>query len=523
MRRWWLAGVLSLLVACAGRTTPVVDPSLLSFSPTPSERMLEAAALVRAGCLDCLVAAYQAYTALRTVSDVGGEATAAAVRAAALIALRERELGIVDSGTLIDARALTDLTPALSSAVAPLLEVIETLGARGPAGSGPISSDAQLQAIGTASRNRQSWTTLLQDRADEDELTAYLWVAFNCSYNNPTTDEGAALADAVPAWKDSALIRFRLASCTTLQIPALEALRADDPRFAEIGYYSGLQALILGELEAAELQLAGANDWRPRWPAVTSLRAGAFMTVEDFERAADLYGRTLELVPDHVEAMLGRLRALIFLGRYIEAIDASTRLLALGQWYIGDAHYWRAMAEHHLERYDEAWESIERAAKLLRNADVPKLAGIIAVARRQLPVARQKFEEARERNPSDCETPYFLGAVLVEQQEWRGSVDALAEASDCFDRSQTGLEADIARIRASSQAPERQARQVARREQRLVIEARMRSTARFNAAVALFNQTRYGEARSYAERLADDEQFGERARILLSRLPPGPR
>jgi tetratricopeptide (TPR) repeat protein len=512
------------LVAACSRQPPQLAPTFGSpREATPAERMLQASDLVRAGCLDCLIEAYRVYADLSSVPGFGNDATERAARAAVLIAVRERELGIVDSGWLAEARRLAKAAPAVAASMAPLFDIAETLGGRGPLASGPSAADAQLKAAERASLSGEAWTALLDERADNDELAAYLWVAFNCTYNTQRAAEAEGVANALPSWKDTPLLQFRLASCTSLRFPALERLFADDPRFVEVAYYSGLQALILGELDAAEGHLARASAWRSQWPAVTSLRAGAFMTAEDFERAADLFGQTLELVPDDVEAMIGRLRSLVYAGRYADALVAADRLLALDRWYVGDAHYWRAMAEQHLERYDEAWTSVERAGRLLTNADVPKLAGIIAVQRRQLPVARQKFEEAREKNRFDCETPYFLGAVLIEQQNWRESVEALADASDCFDRSQAGLEADIARIRSSTLAPERQARQIARREQRIAMEVRMRATARFNAAVALFNESRYAEARTYVEGLTDDEQFAERARLLLARLSSGAR
>ena len=69
----------------------------------------------------------------------------------------------------------------------------------------------------------------------------------------------------------------------------------------------------------------------------------------------------------------------------------------------------------------------------------------------------------------------------------------------------------------------RQARQIARREQQLAAQARMRATSWFNTAAACFNLTRYMEARQYAVLVLDDPQFGDRARDLLSRLPvPSP-
>ena len=110
---------------------------------------------------------------------------------------------------------------------------------------------------------------------------------------------------------------------------------------------------------------------------------------------------------------------------------------------------------------------------------------------------------------------------MVEEREWARSAEAFIAAAGCFDRWQEAIEAQIARIRASSAPPERRERQIARREQQLAAQARMRATSWFNTAAACFNLTRYMEASQYAMHLLDDPQFGDRARDLLSRLPSG--
>ena len=46
----------------------------------------------------------------------------------------------------------------------------------------------------------------------------------------------------------------------------------------------------------------------------------------------------------------------------------------------------------------------------------------------------------------------------------------------------------------------------------------MTATSWFDLAVASYNLSRKAEARQFAEKVADDEQFGERARDLLMRL-----
>jgi len=46
----------------------------------------------------------------------------------------------------------------------------------------------------------------------------------------------------------------------------------------------------------------------------------------------------------------------------------------------------------------------------------------------------------------------------------------------------------------------------------------MRATSWFNTAVAYYNVSRPADAREYAEKVVDDQQFGERARELIARL-----
>jgi hypothetical protein len=48
----------------------------------------------------------------------------------------------------------------------------------------------------------------------------------------------------------------------------------------------------------------------------------------------------------------------------------------------------------------------------------------------------------------------------------------------------------------------------------------MRATSWFNTAAACFNLSRYADAKQYAMHVFEDPQFGDRARDLLSRIPP---
>src|SRR5215217_2617567 len=108
MRRWL---ILLLAVSACAHPKPATPPDL------HTARIAAAAALVRAGCLDCLTAAYREYDALRGLPAAADAATAGVVRAAALVALREKELGMRDDGYLErawDAAASRPVAPELT-------------------------------------------------------------------------------------------------------------------------------------------------------------------------------------------------------------------------------------------------------------------------------------------------------------------------------------------------------------------------------------------------------------------------
>jgi hypothetical protein len=90
-----MARSITLFVVCVVASACASAPKPPAVAPglTPTERMAAADALVRAGCFDCLLAAFREYDALRSVSTVGAAASGGATRTAALLAIRERDLG----------------------------------------------------------------------------------------------------------------------------------------------------------------------------------------------------------------------------------------------------------------------------------------------------------------------------------------------------------------------------------------------------------------------------------------------
>jgi tetratricopeptide (TPR) repeat protein len=510
MRRLCAICLLVALSACSAKRPAVVP------NPRVPERLADAERLVRAGCLDCLVAAYGEYDLLRAFPAAKNAATLGAIRAAALITIRERELGLVDDGYGQRARTLLADVADQADSLTFLFAIIEVLP---PSSSGVRmpTSDLDLERGRVLRANQAAWSARLRELAPTDELAAYTWLALMCGAAEARAQSVDDLVEPIGSLRDTPLIMYRRAICRGTDAARMDTLFANDARFVETRYHLGLRAIGAQKLDEAEKRFDEAYAWRTEWPALTQSIANLAMSAEDFDRALTFYERTLALEAHAVDAMLGKVRTLTYLGRNVDAI-AMTDVLLKERWFLGDAYYWRALNETELDRLDAAWADIESAAKLWVNAEVPKLAGQIAYRRRELKVSQAKFDEAHRLNRSDCETTYYLGVVLAELADWPRTAEVLIEAGACLQGAERAYLEEIAGINASNDPPARKTAKIARREQWIAKARRYMATSWFDVAVAYYNLSRASEARQYAERVVDDEQFGARAKDILARI-----
>ena len=519
-RRLSAIPLIIMVTACSPARPPAVVPD----ATTPT-RLADADRLIRAGCLDCLVEAFGEYDLMRGIPAARAVATAGAIRAAALIALRERELGHADDGYLRRARELLAASsPDLAESLAVLLDVIDAMPNGGAGSARTPTSDTDLDRMARLRINADAWRARLLALAPDDELSAYTYLSFVCATTAPQSQTIDDLVAPVGPWRDTPLIGFKRAICRRSDAPGLASLLAADPRFIEIKYLQGLFAVgeaprvgLSGKLDEADRLLREVYEWRTEWPSLTQSIANIAMTSEDYDRALIFYTHTLDVEPNAVDSLLGKIRALTFVGRPADAVAVADTLLTRN-WFVGDARYWRALNLTELERFDVAWSDIEAAARLLLNADVPKLAGLIAYRRHQLEVSRGRFELSLSRNTNDCETHFYLGVVLAELGVWDRTADVLANAAICLQNNEARYLDEIAEIRRSTEPPARKDGKLRRREQYIAKGRRQIATSFFNVAVASFNLQRRDAAREYAEKVVADEQFGERAREILSRL-----
>jgi tetratricopeptide (TPR) repeat protein len=521
MRRLAWLSMVCLLSACA-KTVPPASVATESADEKYLARLSAAQDLVRAGCLDCLIEAFHEYTELQMQPVTATAAQAGRGRTAALIAIRQAELGILDEGYWEHA------------APSRLLDVIRTLTI-GPVANPAAPDAARLRRLLVGQPDPVETARVA---AADNELSAYLWLALACGPLGATSVTAADRLAAVGDLAESAIVLYKDASaCSIIDRITLEALLNGDPRFKEVHYFLGMGALAAQsrtggpaaepDLDSADHHFRLAYEWRPAWPGVTLPIANLAMTAEEFPRALDFYDQTLSLVPDLPEALLGRVRALTYLARHEEAIAAADPLIAAAQRR-GDAYYWRAFNKTTLGRHSEAWADIELAATFRENIEIPKLAGVIAVKRRALDLARRRLEEARDRQaqwrvyPRDCDIGFYLQTVLAEQRDWAPTAVEALETAGCFEAEAARLTREIEQLQASEIPAERKARQIGRRETQLRSGLRRNANARFNAAVANFNLHRPEEAHRLARTLVDDEVFGDRARDIVTRTSAVP-
>ena len=277
-RRLWALVLIVAISACASHQ---------QLRITPDEHVLErlrvADALVRAGCFDCLDAAYREYDALRTTSQGRETATVGALRAATLLGIRERELGTDDTGYLTRARdILRSSNESVRADASMLLDIADALPSRG---TRQLADDVDLNRRQAAYRNRDAYIERLRAHADEDPLSAYLWITFNCAYGTPG-EEVTDWLDKLQAWGDTPLIAFKAATCRGYDRAALDRLTRTDERFVETHYFLGLGAVLEGKFDEAVDHFQRAYSWRPRWPAVTNSLADAHIALEEFNQAS---------------------------------------------------------------------------------------------------------------------------------------------------------------------------------------------------------------------------------------------
>ena len=453
----WVFSVL--LCGCSARA-PIAPP----HAPA-----VDAQALIRRGCYSCLDAAFAAAV------ESGAHDTA--FETALLLTLRSKELGLPYLPWLERAHALMPSGPDWLDYV----EMVASLPAD------PWSGDRD-EILAESSRHRrprpviETWRQQLTTGQGSSVFRAYLDLSLACGpFLSDQRD--TATAAVLQQFGDVPVLQYRVGTCG--QTSLLHVLLENDPDFVDVHLELGRSSL-QRERPDHEEALSRFRSARAGFPASATITASIgsiHQEREEWTDALDAYDATLALVPSHRDALLGRTVSVSHLLRHDEAIASATRLLELGNWFVADAHYWRAWNAYRRGLIPDARADVDRAKTLTPNAPTLVLSGVIGWREKRLESAETEFEAALNLDYGQCEAASYLGGVRAERQEWPDSLAAFQHAEQCFDLSVVTRRKAIEELSAA-QSSAAVSRQIASHE-RAIAEAEMRRAEAARSAAAI--------------------------------------
>jgi len=402
----------------------------------------KADALVRQGCYTCLKEARAIYDKHAAAKVPIPGAREGQFDAALLIALREKELGIPADESFTQARRLV-LPPRQIVLDAAELIIGDTTGL-----------DPEQRALVTG-RNRPP---LEPDNPKRRALEAFpqtdlaaKYVALSIDCEQQKLIESVDMKALTTAYAGSPLMQFRLSTCGRPAAPNTGTLRQSNPRWTDTFYWEARNEMVASLGQAIDLSkviglYAQGREAFPSSLMLTMAWASANLAAEEFESALSGFEDVLTVYPTHRDAMNGKMQAQSYLLRHQDAIASATRLLELGTWNIPDANYWRAWNRYQIKEYESAWVDVENAIKGLSNARVYMLAGLIAYARKDLPIAVARFDTAFKVDPSACDAVWMSGLVSIDQDELAVAGPKFTRGMTCFVSAASGLRQERARL-----------------------------------------------------------------------------
>ena len=431
---------------CAQRPAPAVSRS--DVSPAA-----DGAALIRSGCYRCLERAYEA---------ARGRDDRLAFEAAALLVLRSKELGLAYDRWLRAARALA------GGGDAPVLAMVEAIPPHPLSGDpdGVMNLSGRIQAR----TSLEPWRESLRTGPWSGVFRAYLDVALICAFGRVVEDE-RSFTGPLDLVAQAPIYQYRLGICDSAQAARLAGFRERHPDFVEADLPLGTYALenpVNPDYEEGLRRLRSAAEAFPDSPAIAATIGDVYRSWEEWGSALEAYDRALAIAPDHPEALIGRTISLSRMDRPGEAIETATRVIDGGRWRLGEAYYWRGWNRLVRAEYPLARDDADRAKKLMANAPVFVLSGVIDRRLGRLESAERDFEQALLMDLGECEAAANLGMVRGERGKVAEASAAFAQARQCYDLSIALREEAIAKVRSGGGHEATKARAIAIHERWLV-------------------------------------------------------
>jgi hypothetical protein len=456
--------------------------------------------LVDEGCYRCLLEAFAIYEAASHNDKTFSTAL--------LLAMREKELGLEAREWMEKARSLAPPDGAR------YVEIVSAIPWTTVAAAADFEPPSRPPAA-----TLQEWLAFLQRPGSNSLLDRYTRLALICSR------PGATLPDA-EGDTDRPLLQYRAGLCDPNRRGQLDSVLAASPRFAEAGFFIARYELsndvsARQQITRALPLLIAAQEAFPNAPVITVTLAGVWRARSELARAASLYDEALALRPEQRDALLGRASVLSYLGRHEDAIAASTRMIDLGTWYLGDAYYWRAWNLYNTGRLEAAADDVASAKKFQASGELLTLSGMIAYDQQRRADARQDFEVARRMNAANCPAQWYLALISVDEQQWMPARDGFAGASRCYRNAATRAREEAARI-PEDLSPEARLQQEQEYALRIADHQRQEARSALNTSLLSLQLRDREQAAEFARIAIGHELTRERAQDALERAisPP---
>jgi tetratricopeptide (TPR) repeat protein len=501
-----LSGLAVWLASCspAPRTVPaeVTDQS---------QRLQQAGGLVAKGHYLAFKEACRIYGPLYALPSLRPKVAAPYLEACLLLALREKQIGMDNPATMAAAARILKENASLSG-LADCATLIAAI---------PPRSRGVMRDIDTSTWNKSGADALkaaeeaVRKRAAASELAAYVLAAWSCGHGR-YSEEWRDPAELLKAFPDSLLLKYAVATCGEGRPDLLEEILAREPGFAEAHYHMGESALEERKLLTAETHLLAAYRAIPESPQTRILLAGIYFATEEFDSSLKFYDLTLEISPEFRDALLGKAVCLGYLGRFEESMAVLGRILELGYWLLGEAHYWLAWDLHELKRDGEALGHVDQAkGRLPTDSEVFGLAGTLSLGLGEIGRAEADFLESLKYNPQNVDSLFGLGTVAGRKTLWLTSAGFYEKAAGACESSAAALRAKIEEIRVSPMSEGRKGTLARRRQAQIDRLELTRATAYYDAAAALAKAGLWDRAAAAAEKAAVHPALKQKADELV--------
>ena len=422
-----VAFVLGLAIACAPRPVRVTSPQLAP--DVLAARLTEADRLAARGCYLCLKEAAAAYAALLAETD-DLTARIKALENYLMLAIRENELRIPDSGALDAARQLQDTMPLNYAAYFRVLDAVDPTQPLYVVRGEPLLLKKQYE-------EQLKLVAELEAQAATSPMKAYFFLAL--VLQTKQFRDIKEQVEAVPAAHPEDLsLQYRLLAFQPLYNgAAARALIGRETGFGEVHLLIGQRAVLNGNLPEGYRELTRARELLPDSAAVSLALSNVTFSYARYAESLALYDRILASPAAaglENQARLGRAKSLSYLKRHDEAIAQLIEVLQNDPANNpGEKYYWRAWNQLQLGRAQLAYNDAMTGLNVMRNDAIYRLAGMASFSLNRTAEARSYFEEALEMNSADCDSERYLGLLDSAELSWTPAAGRFKAAASCYE------------------------------------------------------------------------------------------